>query len=85
MLTEYAAAPNLNLSPEEKRVFGLLFKQADTDGIGVVTGENAVKFFEKTGIEPRILGEVGDRFVANTADRVSSSSCLQSIILIDLA
>ena len=63
-------------------MFGQLFKQADTDGIGVVTGENAVKFFEKTRIEPRVLGEVGGRFVA---DSVSSSPCLQCIILIDLA
>lgn len=53
-----AAAPSLNLTPEEKRVFGQLFRQADTESIGVVTGEVAVKFFEKTRLEPRILGEV---------------------------
>jgi hypothetical protein len=53
-----AAVPSLNLTPEEKRVFGQLFRQADTDGLGVVTGEVAVKFFEKTRLEPRILGEV---------------------------
>ncbi|ESZ94137.1 hypothetical protein SBOR_5491 [Sclerotinia borealis F-4128] len=51
-------APTLNLSPEEKRVFGQLFRQADTENIGVVTGEVAVKFFEKTRLEPRILGEI---------------------------
>jgi hypothetical protein len=39
-------------------VFGQLFRQADTDGLGVVTGEVAVKFFEKTRLEPRVLGEV---------------------------
>ena len=39
-------------------MFGQLFQQADTDNIGVVTGEVAVKFFEKTRLEPRILGEV---------------------------
>lgn len=55
------AAPSLNLTAEEKRVFGRLFQQADTEGIGVVTGEVAVKFFEKTRLEPRILGEV--RFI----------------------
>ena len=49
---------SLNLTPEERRVFGQLFRQADTEGIGVVTGEVAVKFFEKTKLEPRILGEV---------------------------
>jgi hypothetical protein len=52
------AAPTLNLTPEEKRVFGQLFREADKENIGVVTGEVAVKFFEKTRLEPRILGEV---------------------------
>lgn len=52
------AAPNLNLTPDEKRLFGQLFKQADTEAVGVVTGEVAVKFFEKTRLEPRVLGEV---------------------------
>ena len=51
-------APNLNLSPEEKRVYGQLFRQADTDSVGVVTGEIAVKFFEKTRLDSRVLGEV---------------------------
>lgn len=54
-----AAQPNLNLTPEEKRVYGQLFRQADTDGVGIVTGETAVKFFEKTRLDSGILGEVG--------------------------
>jgi epidermal growth factor receptor substrate 15 len=58
MEEEYTAAPSLNLTPEEKRVFGQLFREADKENIGVVTGEVAVKFFEKTRLEPRILGEV---------------------------
>jgi hypothetical protein len=49
---------SLNLTPEEKRVFGQLFRQADREGLGVVTGEVAVRFFEQTRLEPRILGEV---------------------------
>ncbi|KAI5864368.1 hypothetical protein GGS23DRAFT_564049 [Durotheca rogersii] len=53
-----AAAPALNLTPEEKRVYGILFRQADTDNVGVVTGEVAVKFFEKTRLDSRILGEI---------------------------
>ncbi|KAG6001559.1 hypothetical protein E4U54_001044, partial [Claviceps lovelessii] len=52
------APPNLNLSPEEKRVYGQLFRQADTEGVGVVTGDVAVKFFEKTRLDSRILGEI---------------------------
>ncbi len=54
----FTAAPSLNLTPEEKRVFGQLFREADKENIGVVTGEVAVKFFEPTRLEPRILGEV---------------------------
>ncbi|KAG9242082.1 hypothetical protein BJ878DRAFT_517367 [Calycina marina] len=60
-------APSLNLTPEEKRVFGQLFREADTDGLGVVTGEIAVKFFEKTRLEPRVLGEIWQ--IADTENR----------------
>jgi len=38
-----------------------LFAAADTDKIGVVTGEVAVKFFEKTKLPPAVLGEVRKR------------------------
>ncbi|KAL2261953.1 hypothetical protein VTK26DRAFT_2910 [Humicola hyalothermophila] len=53
-----AGAPNLNLTPEEKRVYGQLFRQADTENVGVITGDVAVKFFEKTRLDSRILGEI---------------------------
>ncbi len=53
-----AASSNLSLTPDEKRAYGQLFRQADTDGVGVVTGENAVKFFEKTRLDSAVLGEV---------------------------
>ncbi|KAK4121844.1 hypothetical protein N657DRAFT_635320 [Parathielavia appendiculata] len=53
-----SGAINLNLTPEEKRVYGQLFRHADTDNVGVVTGEVAVKFFEKTRLDSRILGEI---------------------------
>ena len=49
---------NLNLSPDEKRVFGQLFRQADYDNVSVVTGEVAVSFFEKTRLDTRVLGQV---------------------------
>lgn len=39
-------------------MYGQLFRQADTDNVGVVTGEIAVKFFEKTRLDSRVLGEV---------------------------
>ncbi|KAK3990750.1 tubulin alpha chain [Cladorrhinum sp. PSN332] len=53
-----AGAPNLNLTAEEKRIYGQLFRAADTDVVGVVTGEVAVKFFEKTRLDLRVLGEI---------------------------
>ncbi|KAI4178472.1 MAG: hypothetical protein LQ346_007431 [Caloplaca aetnensis] len=59
--------PNLQLSPEERRYFGQLFSAADTDKIGVVTGEVAVKFFEKTKLPPATLGEIWQ--IADTENR----------------
>ena len=50
--------PNLHLSPEERRLFGQLFSAADSEKIGVVTGEVAVKFLERTRLPPDMLGEV---------------------------
>lgn len=48
----------MSLSPEEKRVYGQLFQAADTENVGVVTGEIAVKFLEKSRLSPQVLGEV---------------------------
>ena len=50
--------PELDLSPQEKRLFRQLFSAADAENVGVVTGEVAVKFFEKTKLPPAVLGEV---------------------------
>ncbi|KIH90741.1 ef hand domain containing protein [Sporothrix brasiliensis 5110] len=51
-------ATNLNLTIEEKQVYGQLFRQADPESVGIVMGEVAVKFFEKTRLDSRILGEI---------------------------
>jgi epidermal growth factor receptor substrate 15 len=59
--------PILNLTPDEKRAFQYLFQQADTENLGVVTGEVAVKFFERTGLAPAILGEIWQ--IADTENR----------------
>ncbi|KAI5800228.1 hypothetical protein DFH27DRAFT_482667 [Peziza echinospora] len=59
--------PNIGLTPDEKRVFGQLFAAADSENLGVVTGELAVKFFEKSGLNPRILGEIWG--IADTENR----------------
>jgi len=53
-----AAQASLNLSPEEKRVYGGLFKEADSEGLNVVTGDIAVKFFERTKLDPGHLAQV---------------------------
>ncbi|PHH81500.1 hypothetical protein CDD82_647 [Ophiocordyceps australis] len=52
------AAPHLNLTHEEKRVFGDLFKQADPENLRIVTGDAALGFFDKTRLDSRILGEI---------------------------
>ncbi len=52
--------PNLNLTPEEKRVYGQLLKEADPEGFGAVSGDVAVKFFERTKLPPDVLGQVSD-------------------------
>ncbi|KAF2207590.1 hypothetical protein CERZMDRAFT_115097 [Cercospora zeae-maydis SCOH1-5] len=57
----------LNLSPDEKRAFAFLFNQADKDQLGVVTGENAVSFFERTKVSPDVLGEIWQ--IADTENR----------------
>ena len=48
----------MNLSPEEKRLYGQLFQEADTDKLGIVTGEIALKFFQRTKLDFALLGEV---------------------------
>ncbi|KAK5122823.1 hypothetical protein LTR85_003738 [Meristemomyces frigidus] len=59
--------PILNLTEQEKRAFGYLFNQADSDQLGVVTGERAVAFFERTKVSPNVLGEIWQ--IADTENR----------------
>jgi len=70
-----AAHPNLNLTAEEKRVYGNLLKEADPDGFGAVSGDVAVKFFERTRLPPDVLGQVshatGEGFCGDTERRNS--------------
>ncbi|KAL4929259.1 EF hand domain protein [Aspergillus undulatus] len=63
-MADNAHQPNLDLTPEEKRVFYQLFQAADTTNLGVITGEIAVPFFEKTKLAPETLGliwQIADR------------------------
>ncbi|KAJ9616923.1 hypothetical protein H2200_000643 [Cladophialophora chaetospira] len=59
--------PNLNLTAEEKRVYGQLLKEADPDGFGAVSGDVAVKFFERTKLQPDVLGQIWQ--IADTENR----------------
>ncbi|KAK4580222.1 hypothetical protein LTR86_000425 [Recurvomyces mirabilis] len=57
----------LNLTDQEKRAFSFLFAQADSDSLGVVTGERAVAFFERTKVSPDVLGAIWQ--IADTENR----------------
>lgn len=59
--------PNLNLTPDEKRVYTQLLKEADPDGFGAVSGDVAVKFFERTKLPPDVLGQIWQ--IADTENR----------------
>ena len=48
----------MSLTPEEKRLYGFLFRQSDPTKAGVVTGENAVRLFEKSSLPPQALAEI---------------------------
>ncbi|KZZ98136.1 UBA/TS-N domain-containing protein [Ascosphaera apis ARSEF 7405] len=58
---------NLNLTPEEKRQYYRLFQIADETNLGVITGEVAVSFFEKTGLPSDTLGQIWQ--MADTENR----------------
>lgn len=53
----FATAP-VRLTPDEKRVYGQLFRIADSGQLGVITGATAVEFFKKSGLGPSVLAEV---------------------------
>ncbi|KAI1619570.1 hypothetical protein EDD37DRAFT_571101, partial [Exophiala viscosa] len=59
--------PNLNLNTEEQRVYGQLLKEADPDGFGAVSGDVAVRFFERTKLPPDVLGQIWQ--IADTENR----------------
>ncbi|KAL2396190.1 putative calcium-binding protein [Exophiala dermatitidis] len=59
--------PNLNLTPEEKRVYAQLLKEADPEGFGAVSGDVAVKFFERTKLPADVLGQIWQ--IADTENR----------------
>ncbi|KAF2767515.1 hypothetical protein EJ03DRAFT_147005 [Teratosphaeria nubilosa] len=66
-LNDLSSQGILNLTEQEKRAYSFLFQQADSDQLGVVTGERAVSFFERTKVSPNVLGEIWQ--IADTENR----------------
>ena len=48
----------VRLTPDEKRLYGQLFRIADAGHVGVITGAVAVEFFKKSRLAPSVLAEV---------------------------
>jgi hypothetical protein len=57
-LTVLAAHPKLNYTPDERKLFGQLFRECDESGTNIVTGDAAVKLFQRSRIAEAVLGEV---------------------------
>ncbi|GAA5913224.1 hypothetical protein JCM5296_006858 [Sporobolomyces johnsonii] len=45
-------------TPNEKEAYSYLFNKADTDSLGVLTGDLAVPFFSHSSLPPVLLGEI---------------------------
>lgn len=50
-------ATAVRLTPDEKRLYGQLFRIADADHAGIITGNVAVEFFKKSKLTPSVLAE----------------------------
>jgi epidermal growth factor receptor substrate 15 len=48
----------VRLTQEEKKLYGQLFRIADSEQVGVITGAVAVEFFKKSKLTPIVLAEV---------------------------
>jgi len=51
---------DITLNSEEKIVYSILFRKADEEKKGFITGSNAVKLFSKSRLPQNVLGEVGE-------------------------
>lgn len=72
----------MSLSAEEKRYYGQLYKVADKEKVGVITGDVAVKFFERSGLPAPVLGqiwEISDRDNSGFLTQQSFSVALRLI------
>ncbi|KAG5357746.1 putative calcium-binding protein [Yarrowia sp. B02] len=73
---------SINLTPEEKKLYGSLFKTADKESVGIVTGEDAKVLFQKSSLSPAILGEIwqlSDTENAGFLNQIGFSTALRLI------
>ncbi|KAK9472864.1 uncharacterized protein V1510DRAFT_448195 [Dipodascopsis tothii] len=56
--TQTAEGPKLDLTADEKSLFGDLFKSLDNENLGVVTGEVVRTLFDRSGLQPLMLGRI---------------------------
>jgi epidermal growth factor receptor substrate 15 len=47
-----------NATAQEQQLIKVVFAKADTQDLGVVTGDEAVKIFAGSGLPPTVLGEI---------------------------
>ena len=58
LMTALPTPQPVRLTPDEKRLYGQLFRIADSTQVGVITGAVAVEFFKKSRLTPTTLAEV---------------------------
>ena len=69
LLADTPALPSpqpVRLTPDEKRLYGQLFRIADSGQVGVITGAVAVEFFKKSRLTPSVLAEVPIKLKKNS-------------------
>jgi hypothetical protein len=54
----------LHLTPEEAHIYAQLFNYADSDREGILRGQKAVSFFQKSKLPASVLGEVSQIVIA---------------------
>ncbi|KAF2667098.1 hypothetical protein BT63DRAFT_442100 [Microthyrium microscopicum] len=59
-LSKSGSLPNSkqNYTPDERQLFGRLFRECDTEGSGIVTGEAAVRMFQRSRLNEQVLSEI---------------------------
>lgn len=67
------ASAKLNFTPDERALFGRLFRECDPEGSTVVTGEAAVRMFQRSRLSEQVLSEVRPRASHLSSHRAQGS------------